>query len=429
MRKITAIVPIYTDLKNSIRENFILLDSKPLFSYIFETLIENTFIDEVICYSSNSAIKGFLPKQVKFIKRNRKLDEDNIRFQDMLGSISKDIISDFYILCSITSPFISNTSIIKGIQDILSGEFDCAFSVRKINTYAWFENKPLNFSLEKILKTNEIEPLFIETKGFYIFSRQILLTNSYVGKKISQIEVDAYEAINIKTKQDIQIANTYIHNKSKIDDKYFLLSKVCSHIIFDMDGVLIDSINLMQKAWKFSGGEKYAPFDEYKKYIGIPFVQICEKLGIKNEKIQNIKKKYFAYSRQNIQDITLCKNVKSTLKKLRKEKVKLSVVTSKDYQAAYDILTYFKLEIDCLIAPNSPFYQGRDKPFGDPLLHSCVLTHTSINQTLFIGDMLSDYQAAKNANIDFIFANYGYGKIDLSVNSIQNIKEILLLIS
>ena len=77
MKKITAVVPIYTD-KNSIKKNFVLVDCKPLFSYIFETLIENIFIDEIICYSYNCTIKDFLPKQIKFIKRSEKLDNDNI---------------------------------------------------------------------------------------------------------------------------------------------------------------------------------------------------------------------------------------------------------------------------------------------------------------------------------------------------------------
>ncbi len=427
--KFSAVVPIQTDRQDSIKHNFILLNQKPLFSYIFETLLENPLIDRVVCYASNSIIKDFLPNKVEFIQRDRKLDDDNIRLKDMLESIAKDIISDYYILCSITSPFISNASILKGIESILEGESDCAFSVKKVNSFIWFDNKPLNFLPNNVLRTNEIKPIYIETKGFYIFSRQILQKQTYLGEKPKYIEVSNNEAINVKTQDDIEFANLISMNHQKINSKYFLLSKICNHIIFDMDGVLINSIDVMQKAWKESGGERYASFCAYKKYIGIPFEQICAKINVPKEQILHIKKQYFTLSKSYINEVKLYDEVIYTFAALQNSNIKISVVTSKNYHNAKNILDYFHLNVDCLVAPDSPLYKGRNKPFGDPLLFACVATHTQPNESIFIGDMLSDYQAAKNANIDFVFASYGYGEIDSNVNMIKNIKEILYVVS
>lgn len=424
--KITAVVPIQTHF-DTIKHNFILLDSKPLFLYVFETLLENSLIDEVVCYSSFEFIKDLLPKRVRFVPRNKKLNEEYIRLKDILNSIRKDIQSDYYILCAITSPFISNASILKGIESIMSGEFDSAFSVLRLDSYAWFKNKALNFNPNAVLKTNEIEPIYIETKGFYIFSRKELLKQRYLGKKPKCIEVNKFEAINVKNEEDIEYIKALKNPYKKPNDRYYLLSKICSHIIFDMDGVLVNSLTLMQKAWEFSGGEKLASFDLYKRYIGIPFNQICFKLGIKQNKIAKIKEKYFDFSHNRIKELKLYDEVYDTIEKLKNSNIKLSIVTSKDYKNAKAILEHFKLKIDCLIAPDSPYYQGRNKPFGDPLLYACVQTHTMPKESIFIGDMQSDYQAAKNANIDFIFASYGYGEIYFDVNSIKNIKELLFL--
>lgn len=426
--KFTAVVPIKTD-NNSIKSNFALLNQKPLFHYIFETLLENPLIDEVVCYTHNLIIKDFLPKQVKFVQRASELDNDEVHLNDMLEAISKDIDSDYYVLCSVTSPFISNTAILLGIESILNGEYDSAFSVKKIEAFAWFFNKPLNFHIDNVLKTTEIEPLYIETKGFYIFSRELILSKKYIGHKPFKVEIGTREAINIKTMEDLEFVKLIALNQSTKNNQYFLVSKECHHIIFDMDGVLINSISLMQKAWEFSGGSEYASFDNYKKYIGIPFYQICLKIGVYENKISQIKKRYFAFCEEHIDEIKLYDGVGYTLKKLKENNIKLSIVTSKDYKSAKNIIEHFGLEIDCLIAPDSLFYKGRNKPFGDPLLFSCVVTQTSLEKSVFIGDMLSDYQAAKNANIDFIFASYGYGRINMSVNSIKSIKEILLLIS
>ena len=60
-------------------------------------------------------------------------------------------------------------------------------------------------------------------------------------------------------------------------------------IIFDLDGVLIDSIPNMRFALKMTSLSLNIEldFELYKKYLGLPFEEIMNKLGIK----QNIKKK------------------------------------------------------------------------------------------------------------------------------------------
>ncbi|KAA6224765.1 MULTISPECIES: HAD hydrolase-like protein [unclassified Campylobacter] len=88
-----------------------------------------------------------------------------------------------------------------------------------------------------------------------------------------------------------------------------------------------------------------------------------------------------------MQEIRLFNNVKSTFSKLRNEGIKISVVTSKDYQNALSMLKYFKLEVDCLIVSNSPLYKGKNKSFDDPLLFACVQTHITIDESIFVGDI------------------------------------------
>ncbi|EOU3161776.1 hypothetical protein ACNVGH_001264 [Campylobacter coli] len=80
--KFVAVVPIYTN--TSMKKNFLLLNGKPLFLYIFETLMQTPMIDEVVCYSSNEAIKEFLPKGVLFVKRDQALDNDDVMSHDIL---------------------------------------------------------------------------------------------------------------------------------------------------------------------------------------------------------------------------------------------------------------------------------------------------------------------------------------------------------
>ena len=56
-------------------------------------------------------------------------------------------------------------------------------------------------------------------------------------------------------------------------------------IIFDLDGVLINSKKNMENSWNFIKKEhnlKHS-FNEYYKFIGLPFQEILKKLSIKKK--------------------------------------------------------------------------------------------------------------------------------------------------
>ena len=52
-------------------------------------------------------------------------------------------------------------------------------------------------------------------------------------------------------------------------------------IIFDFDGVLIDSRNNMRSAWQYVRRQNnlITPFEDYFKYVGLPFKEILKKIN------------------------------------------------------------------------------------------------------------------------------------------------------
>ena len=91
-------------------------------------------------------------------------------------------------------------------------------------------------------------------------------------------------------------------------------------IIFDLDGVLINSLSNMVYSWnkvikKFNINKK---FSEYYKFIGLDFYEILENLDIEKKNFSKIKFNYSKNSTENFHKIKLYKNVKQTLLKLSK---------------------------------------------------------------------------------------------------------------
>ena len=93
-----------------------------------------------------------------------------------------------------------------------------------------------------------------------------------------------------------------------------------SLIIFDFDGVLVNSIKVMEIAWK-EANRKFdlkISFDAYRKQIGLPFYTILNKLGIfkKHKQIYDV---FHKISQKNQKKIKLYHGVKQTINFLKKK--------------------------------------------------------------------------------------------------------------
>ena len=197
-------------------------------------------------------------------------------------------------------------------------------------------------------------------------------------------------------------------------------------IAFDLDGVLINSIPNMEKAWKSTCTKHKLniSFSKYKKLIGLPFIEILKKLKIKENYI-NIQKDYRFFSINNINFINLYQGIRSVLKKLN-QKYKIAIITSKERRRAVNILKIKQLNYDILVTPNDV---KKGKPY--PESAEKVLKKFSLKKSdmLYIGDTIFDYQFAKKSKINFFFANWGYGNIKKNkLKKINKPQDILNLI-
>lgn len=198
-------------------------------------------------------------------------------------------------------------------------------------------------------------------------------------------------------------------------------------VIFDLDGVLIDSMPNMKKSWKEVAKrlDLKQSFEEYIKYLGLPFEEILKKIGIKEKKlIKKIKKIYEANSIKNIKKIKFYSGFKYILKYLKKKDYRLSIITSKNKKRTELILGEFKNFFDTI---NTPELKIKGKPHPDQIFYAIRKSNSSIKRTFFIGDSIFDKLAAKSAGVKFIYADYGYGNLNqkVSLNKLVKLKEFV----
>jgi phosphoglycolate phosphatase len=199
-------------------------------------------------------------------------------------------------------------------------------------------------------------------------------------------------------------------------------------ILFDLDGVLIDSKKNMQIAWESVCHQHNinTEFEEYFMNIGRPFQDILHILGIDKDQ-QIIEKSFKSASLKYLDKVVFYDNVESVLQELVNNKLKIGIVTSKDLARTKIILSKLSNSFSVIRTPDDTF---RGKPSPDHLLQAISISNEDPDNTLYIGDMLVDYQASLRAKIDYAHAKWGYQNNSesgiIKLNNMIDLKTLLL---
>lgn len=214
--KVVAFVPIRLNSKRVVGKNLKMLGKKPLMCYILDTLANIKKIDEVYVYCSQESIKEYLPKGVKFLKRPEFLDRDETLGKEIYEEFTKTVDADIYILAHTTSPFMKEETVENALDKILNEGYDSAFSCEKIQTFTWYDGKPLNYDLKEIPRTQTIEPIYVETSAFFMFKRDIWKVHKQrIGFKPYMAQVDKIEGVDIDWPEDFEFAERILETYKK----------------------------------------------------------------------------------------------------------------------------------------------------------------------------------------------------------------------
>lgn len=205
--KTVAFVPIRLNSQRVKGKNLRLLSGEPLMCHILKTLTRVEGIDEVYVFCSDDSVRELLPEGVKFLRRSTDLDRDTTLGGEIYDSFTAAVDADIYVLAHATSPFIRQETVSNALKKVTSGDYDSAFSAEKIQTFAWYEGRPLNYSPENVPRTQTIEPVYIETSAFFIFPREMWRTHHRrIGFRPYTAVVDRIEGLDIDYPEDFAMA-------------------------------------------------------------------------------------------------------------------------------------------------------------------------------------------------------------------------------
>lgn len=212
-KKVVAFIPLRMNSKRVPGKNLYSLRGKPLFYWICLTLTRSQLINEVYVYCSDESVVPLLPDGCKFLQRSTELDGDLVEGADIYRAFASEVSADIYVLAHATSPFLTLEKIDAGVEAVTSGKFDSAYSAVGQQTFAWFQGKPLNYQLNRVVRTQELEPVYFETSGFYIYESELLEKyGRRIGFRSKPILTKGAEALDIDNHEEMELAVAYSLN-------------------------------------------------------------------------------------------------------------------------------------------------------------------------------------------------------------------------
>jgi CMP-N-acetylneuraminic acid synthetase len=216
--KVVAIVPIKLNNERTPGKNIKRFsDGTPLIHCIQATLKKSKMIDTVYIYCSQTAIKEYIFDEFHYLKRDEIYDLPTATMNDILFAFTNEIEADIYVLTHATAPFLSPAVIDKGIEIVIEGNYDSVIAVEKMQEFIWKDGKPANYDINRIPRTQDLPPLFVETTGLYVFTKEVIRKfKSRIGERPFLLEVSKIEAIDINYPVDFEIADA-IYSKMIIN--------------------------------------------------------------------------------------------------------------------------------------------------------------------------------------------------------------------
>ena len=208
--RIVGFIPSKLNSERLPKKNVLSLKGAPLVNYALRTLNKIKLINDIIIYASEPSITEYIEDglRYKYMNRPAYLDSKEAKVQDFIGEFLKQEKADIIILHHITSPFLKPETILECIENVSSGKHHCAFAVQEIRKFAWFKEKPLNYSLEEPTpRTQDLEPVLFEQSGLYVFKREIFESSKQRIDSNPYLKlVDSFEGHDIDTAEDFKFA-------------------------------------------------------------------------------------------------------------------------------------------------------------------------------------------------------------------------------
>ncbi|GAB6167839.1 HAD family hydrolase [Clostridium carnis] len=206
------------------------------------------------------------------------------------------------------------------------------------------------------------------------------------------------------------------------------MKKQYKSVIFDLDGTLLNTRNMnlipLKRLIKEVQG-KEVEVEELFKYMAYPGLKTLELLGFEN--VNESYKTWVKYVNEHEEGATLYNGFDKVIKELDERGIACGIASSKlkkQYEIDFIPTGLHEYMKSIVLADDTQNH----KPHPEPLLKAVELIGIEPKNSIYVGDTIADYKAAKEAGMDFALALWGAFDIN-EINADYELNEPMDLLS
>ena len=216
--KFSAFIPIKLSSERVPNKNFTLINNKPLFFYILETLRSVESISQIVIDADNQAvvdeIKQYFDNLDIFI-RNPKLLSPVESVNNIINSNLENFKNETVIQTHVTNPLLHPNTLKNALNEYATNK-KAIFSVNALQS-RFYNSKleAINHNPDELIPTQDLDIIYEENSNFYIFSKDQFIENN--NKRLSSestpFVTSTYESIDIDNQEDLEIVKKIMNYK------------------------------------------------------------------------------------------------------------------------------------------------------------------------------------------------------------------------
>ena len=208
--KTACFIPIKANSERVPGKNFRVLNGKKLYQYICEHVKSANVFDDVYVDTNSEEIATYAVEQgFGVIERKPELAQNTANGNDLLVYHYQQFPQyDYYFQLFATAPYLQPETIRTCVEKLTSSEeYDSCFTATENHGFYWLANSPINYRPGILPRSQDMLAVVEETTGLYGICRASLERyRCRIGRKPYIHTVSKFEAVDINTEEDLEIA-------------------------------------------------------------------------------------------------------------------------------------------------------------------------------------------------------------------------------
>lgn len=230
-KKLVAMIPARLGSKRIPKKNIRYMGDKPLILYPIELALSVERFESIWLNTESEELgKAAERAGIGFHRRPRELAGDQATNREFTYEFLQKHPCDYVVMVNPTSPLLRNETMEGFLNYLEENDFDTVLSVISEKEETFYRGEPLNFSLERKVNSQQLEPVENIVWALTAWKRETFLrlqqrgVNPVFGGKLGRFPIPKDESCDLDTPEDWKIAEGILMSRiNNFEERYMEL--------------------------------------------------------------------------------------------------------------------------------------------------------------------------------------------------------------